>query len=265
MANPRVAISTRTSPILSLSKWREVCEQTGIDSIDLDVANPVRRRLALRGLGRNSPAVFEFQSVWIGNEYPDRLSNVLPANTLIVVPFERLLSGRSSKSVDPKQLDKLQLEITGSKRIAIALTAVNHEGTRTHLDRISAIRHVAEEWDFDVALDLTSTIDPRWEAEAAVLRLGERLRLVRLTPPRFEPDRFWGDSHHAREVTTARVLSALADFGLTSTLSFKVPPSIWNWANPVAISGELSIAVAATLAKFHVKTSSIITPPKRVI
>ena len=47
----------------------------------------------------------------------------------------------------------------------------------------SPLRYVAEEWEVHIALDLTGAIDPRWEAEAAILRLGERLRLVRFAPP----------------------------------------------------------------------------------
>jgi hypothetical protein len=39
---------------------------------------------------------------------------------------------------------------------------------------------MAEEWDFDLVLDLVGGVDPQWEAEAAVVRIGSRLRMVRL-------------------------------------------------------------------------------------
>jgi hypothetical protein len=53
--------------------------------------------------------------------------------------------------------------------------------------QLGALRHFAEEWDLGVALDLTGRLDPTWEAEAAVTRLGQRLQLLRVrdtTPSR---------------------------------------------------------------------------------
>ena len=46
--------------------------------------------------------------------------------------------------------------------------------------QLGALRHFAEEWDLGVALDLTGRLDPTWEAEAAVTRLGQRLQLLRV-------------------------------------------------------------------------------------
>jgi hypothetical protein len=264
MATPRVAISTRSSPLLSLPKWREVCEHAGINAVDLDIASPVRRRLALRGLNRDSLAIPAIQSVWIGHECPAPLAGLMSSDSMLILPQTSIQGGRKSKTVEPKTLDDVRSKFSEQIRVAISLEPINHEGTRTHLDRISAIRHVAEEWDFDIALDLTGPIDHRWEAEAAVLRLGERLRLIRLTPPAFYRARFWQDSTHLRDVTVSRVLSALADFGFATTLSFKLRTSFWNWSNPVAIADEMSLALAATLAKFQVQSTSITTPPKRV-
>src|SRR3712207_9486683 len=45
---------------------------------------------------------------------------------------------------------------------------------------MTALRRLAEEWDFAIALDLIGPVDPRWEAEAPVSRLGSRLTLIRL-------------------------------------------------------------------------------------
>jgi hypothetical protein len=264
MAIPRVAISTRSSPLLSLAKWREVCERSRIDAIDLDLTNPVRSHLALRGLGRDFLTNPRIQSVWIGRDCPALVSNLTSRDSMLILPQASLQGGRKSKTIEPKSLDGMRSKFSEKIRFAIALDPINHEGTRTHLDRISAIRHVAEEWDFDIALDLTGPIDHRWEAEAAVLRLGERLKLIRLTPPAFDRARFWQDSTQLRDVTVSRVLSALSDFGFATTLSFKLRTSFWNWSNPVAIADEMSLALAATLAKFQIQSTSITTPPKRV-
>jgi hypothetical protein len=43
------------------------------------------------------------------------------------------------------------------------------------------MRRIAEEWDFGIALDLSGRFDPTWEAEAAIARLGNRLKLLRLS------------------------------------------------------------------------------------
>jgi hypothetical protein len=182
----------------------------------------------------------------------------------VVVPFSRLKGESKSQTVDPQAISKLRLELPDSAGIVIALAPLNHEGTRTHLDRISALRHVAEEWDVHIALDLTGAIDPRWEAEAAVLRLGNRLRLVRFAPPSFERARIRHDSLHARDVSVGRVLASIADFGFGPTLSLKIPLPFWDWANPVAIADQIVLAKNVTIAKFQLKTGSLPIPPKRV-
>jgi hypothetical protein len=264
MATPRVVISSRSSPVLPFHQWREISEHAGADGIDFDIVHALRRRLLLRGTSRHPTAVTAIQSIWIGEKLPGWLTSHLSEGCVVVVPFARLNGGRKSQTVDPTAISALRQEIPGVADIAIALTPVNHEGTRTHLDRISAFRHIAEEWDVDIALDLTGAIDPRWEAEAAILRLGERLRLTRFVPPSFDHRHLWHDSLHMREVSVARVLAAIADFGLDPTLSLNVPMPLWDWANPIAIADRIAIARSATLAKFQSKTGPLPTPPKRV-
>jgi hypothetical protein len=202
--------------------------------------------------------------VWIGhNPLPPLTPNLLEYGT-VVVPFERLSSRSQKQTVDPQAVSALRMDLPESAQIVIALAPLNHEGTRTHLDRISALRHVAEEWDVHIALDLTGAIDPRWEAEAAVLRLGDRLRLVRFVPPSFERAHVRYDLLHTREMSVGRVLAAIADFGFGPILSLKIPLPFWDWANPIAIAEQIILARNATLARYQVKTGPLSTPPKRV-
>jgi hypothetical protein len=68
-------------------------------------------------------------------------------------------------------------------RIAIAIDAgetLKRPGS--HLAHVANVRRVAEEWDLDIALDLSVGETDHWEAEAALMRLFPRLALVRLLP-----------------------------------------------------------------------------------
>ena len=56
-----------------------------------------------------------------------------------------------------------------------------------HPDRLVVLRRLAEEWDFDLALDLCGPIDPTWESEAAISKLMPRLTLVRIGPTESRP------------------------------------------------------------------------------
>jgi hypothetical protein len=65
-------------------------------------------------------------------------------------------------------------------RPMIGLRAAHLVGGRQHLALLTALRRLAEEWEVGFALDLTGPFDPQWEAEAAVVRLGKRLLLIRV-------------------------------------------------------------------------------------
>lgn len=68
-------------------------------------------------------------------------------------------------------------------RVAVSIpadTLIQQPGS--HLERVVNMRRVAEEWDLDIALDLTSPGIEQWEAEAALMRLFPRLALVRMRP-----------------------------------------------------------------------------------
>ncbi|MCC6312517.1 MAG: hypothetical protein IT337_00790 [Thermomicrobiales bacterium] len=65
------------------------------------------------------------------------------------------------------------------RSVAVGLRARHLSGGRRHLTQLTLLRHIVEEWGLDIALDLTGPFDPQWEAEAAVLRMGPRLVLVR--------------------------------------------------------------------------------------
>lgn len=104
----------------------------------------------------------------------------------------------------------------GIVRLAIGIRAAAIMRHADHLDRIAAIRRTIEEWDLDVALDLTGDIPSGWEAEAAIARLVRRMSLIRLEPwllPTGQPN-----LSPAGQIA-ARSLSMLADQGYTGIIS----------------------------------------------
>jgi hypothetical protein len=74
----------------------------------------------------------------------------------------------------------VELQTASPSRLLIGVNTSQLRGGRPHLVQLGALRHFAEEWDLGVALDLTGRLDPTWEAEAAVTRLGQRLQLLRV-------------------------------------------------------------------------------------
>jgi hypothetical protein len=112
-------------------------------------------------------------------------------------------------------------QLLGRARPALALAPVNPDGGRDHLARLALLRHMAAEWEFDLALDLTGPLDETWEAEAAIGRLGGRLALIRLGAPY--------DAHpdSARWRMTRRVVAAALDAGFSGTFALCPRVSLW--------------------------------------
>jgi len=101
-------------------------------------------------------------------------------------------------------------------RVAVGIRAIDLGSDRGHLDHVLSIRHLAEEWDLDVALDLTGPVPRDWEAEAAIMRLLPRLALVRISSE-------LEDGLHNRSITAqsiaARSIAILADQGYSGPIS----------------------------------------------
>jgi hypothetical protein len=110
-------------------------------------------------------------------------------------------------------------------RLAVAVDAATLAASRSQRSALQSIRRMAEEWELEIALDLTVPTNSAWEAEAAVLRLLPRLRLVRL-PCRTESDIDAG----AR--TVERTVAMLADQGFAGTFSLLPPPAPLMRAHP---------------------------------
>jgi hypothetical protein len=107
--------------------------------------------------------------------------------------------------------------------VTIAVPAIAIEGGRAHLTRLHGLRHLVEEWEMLLALDLSQQTDARWEAEAAVQIAGPRLSLVRLRSPLIEGIGRHSDVH-------VRTLRACAERGFAGTISMATPTPLWlSW------------------------------------
>jgi len=103
-------------------------------------------------------------------------------------------------------------------KLAVAVDAATLAANPSQRNALQSIRRMAEEWDLEIALDLTVPTKSAWEAEAAVLRLLPRLRLVRL-PCRTN------DVVDSVTRVVDRTVAMLADQGFAGTFSLMPPPA----------------------------------------
>jgi hypothetical protein len=139
---------------------------------------------------------------------------------------------------------RLRSLIPSSTRVALAIRPRNPDGNRAHLGQIALLRHVAEEWDFDIALDLCAHIDWLWEAEAVVHRLSSRLRLVRMIYPLPRLDA------HTRTRITQRTIAACVDAAFDGQLSIVCPLPLWRWRDANALDRGFQGAVERLSDRF---------------
>lgn len=109
---------------------------------------------------------------------------------------------------------RMQATAHGAVRLAIGVRgSVVYRG-HDQLAQLQSLRHTAEEWDLDIALDLAGNVPHYLEAEAAVLRLLPRLTVVRI-PSWVSPS----GELNTDDPISRRVVSILADQGYTGTIS----------------------------------------------
>jgi len=108
------------------------------------------------------------------------IDSAVDAAAPLVVRLPRNEIGRLTRTTVTNLTDSLQQIVPPTTRVTVAVPTAWLVGGRPHLVQLTALRRICEEWDIDIALDLTGPIDPQWEAEAAVLRIGSRLRIVRI-------------------------------------------------------------------------------------
>jgi hypothetical protein len=181
-----IAVSFSTRGAL-MPAWmvQHVAGMADVDGIDVDATSQLGAWLATLTGTSESPSL-PVRSIW------------LPVDGLRTPRIRRLVDAAHHRQPDLPPLIVLVIpgaaamrdwarsfqQVTSSAlgwSLAIGLPAASLRGGRPHLVHLGGIRRYAEEWELVVALDLAGRFDPTWEAEAAVSRIGHRLRMLRLT------------------------------------------------------------------------------------
>ena len=119
-------------------------------------------------------------------------------------------------------------------RIALRLGAETLlERSGSHLEHVANMRRIAEEWEMDIALDLTAPDIERWEAEAALVRLFPRLALVRIRPAH-DSDGLPATTPESR--ASLRTIGMLADQGYSGVISIAPEPISPSWLSFMYVS-----------------------------
>ncbi len=225
---PSLVLSSRANRWLPVTALAEAAHDAGTDGLDLDlttrpgatllgfasgirvqtgadVAIPSLWLPQVRRFGLNGRRADRFVDEWLGLSARLQLKQLLVNREPALRPFgerdKRPLLLRLQEGVGPKT------------RVTLVLRPTDLEGTRAHLTTMTSLRRTAEEWDFDLAIDLCGTVDPRWEAEAAIQRILPRLTLIRLGAS-------GGDlAPGSRARLTRRSLAYLLDQSYSGTLS----------------------------------------------
>jgi hypothetical protein len=246
----RFAVSSRSTPLLGCDDLRRVADAAGVDGVDLDLTgSALRRRFAHVDRLPNPEGIL---SIWIPSASPSTLrstGSLAPTGWtdhggLVVVDEEGGATPNGKRQLGTAAW--LRDAVPNSTRVALAVRPRNPEAGRAHLSRLSLLRNYAEEWDLDLALDLSGPMDWLWEAEAAVTRLASRLRLLRIIDPLPPLD------SHTRSRLMQRTLAACADAGFGGLIAVVCPMPIWRWRAPEALHRSTRVAVERLGSRFGI-------------
>jgi len=178
-----VTFSTKRA-ILPARMVHRVGTLAGADGLDVDATTAPGRWLAAR-LAASDAADMAVRTLWVpAGEYRSAASRRLIENIADRQPDTRLSVVVALPAATTFHELTTHLALSGSPfhsiPLVLGLPSAALKGGRPHLVQLGGIRRFAEEWDLSVAVDLSGQFDPTWEAEAAILRLGERLTILRI-------------------------------------------------------------------------------------
>jgi hypothetical protein len=257
---PTFVVSTLSSPLLRPSEVCAAVRRAGLAGVDLDLTGWRNQRM-LTDLAHSDPSRRSLiASVWVpADRGVSRLGRLtpwkpgavpgasLPRTVELVVVDEEKERGHPNGHGQLRSAIRLRDPGGFPGRIALAVRPRNPEGGRAHLARLSLLKSVAAEWDFDLALDLAGPVDWLWEAEAAIVRMASRLRLVRVLFPLHTPDA------HLRARMTQRTLAACVDAGFDGLIAIAVPLPCWRWLDADALERMSAEAVDRLASRFGIE------------
>lgn len=254
-ANPRISLSLRPTFLTRIGSLFSAATWSGISDIDVDLSDGRLHNAA--SLARHaSNANVSIRAFWLPEQAPRRhgkprtdLPKIVATLADAVAPAAVVVDRPISRTdIHQANLIKaLRLELPESTRLVYVIRPGSLIGTREHLTDLTALRHTAEEWNLDLALDLNGPIDARWEAEAAITKLRSRLVAVRFGPLTSRPP------GRGRERATARVLSTLADGMYDGVIA--ISPQVPRYRLPT--SRALADSCLETMAFVHSRFSLI--------
>lgn len=162
---------------------QHVAAAAGISGLDVDATSSLAVWLASRVAAADD--YVPIRSIWVpvhllrssqGQRTIDRLTRRQPE---IAIQTVATMPPAVTLRVLARELDHLATSAT-ARPVAIGLPSAALKGGRPHLVFLSSLRRLAEEWDLPIAVDLSRSFDPTWEAEAAIARLGDRLSVLRI-------------------------------------------------------------------------------------
>jgi len=256
VGGPALSLSTRASGLLSLPTLMGVAQTAHLAGLDLDLSRRVWLVRPQEIVAATQSAELFISSLWAPRIVPGPFARErglgaaeLGASLATAVGADLLVLDRPphgpgwANSAAVELVEAVRGE-TGNVAIAIALRPRDLQGTRDHLAQVAALRRAAEEWDFEIALDLLGPIDCRWEAEAAVARLLPRLRLIRtgsLAP--LPPGR-------SRAAMTARAINAAVDSGFRGMFALAPSLPIWRRCRADAVAEAATDTTRRLLARY---------------
>jgi hypothetical protein len=230
LRQPRFVLSSKAKSLVRIDALDDIVTSSFFDGIDLDLTvNGLRQRLS--GIDRRVGSL-QVSSAWLRCGSPHaadlELAGILDTGSVLFIVDEP----RNLESAVRAQLamaKTLRSELSERARIALAIRPRNAEGDRGHLTRLAMLRSVAEEWELELALDLTGDVDWLWEAEAAVAKTMPKLSFVRINypPPLLD--------QHVRNRLTQRTISACIDLQFDGVISLAPPVPFWLWTSRRAL------------------------------
>lgn len=244
---PTILAGTATSILGSPGSSLRAAEALQFFAIDLDLRSTVRMPQA-GALGADRPDnLIRVKSVWIPGSIHgpmssqrtdalwsllDRSAQSLGLRTIVIPHSNEVTRGDWLGAESRRRLRETQRDFI---RHAIGIRGSSIYRGHDQLSQLQMIRHSSEEWDLDIALDLTGDVPHYLEAEAAIMRLLPRLTLVRIPS--------WVSSTgelNTNDPISRRVVAILADQGFSGTISIVPMRSPWQlpWTSTAPTSSE---------------------------
>jgi hypothetical protein len=243
---PCFAVSSRSTPLMSYDDLLLVAHAAGVEGVDLDwTVSSLSRRLSRIERPSSLAGVVSAWVPPVTRSFDDLIGQRWsPLGSLVVVDEERGEDPNGKAQLSAAI--RLREIVADSARVALAVRPRNPDSGRAHLARLSLLRNVAEEWDLDLALDLSGSVDWLWEAEAAVFRLAPRLKLLRIVYPLPTLDT------ETRTRLTHRTIAACVDAGFDGLIAVACPLPFWRWRTAAALERSTRAAVERLSDRFGI-------------